>query len=306
VRHVRASEPGIAESTAQPFNPWLLLLLGVAAMYLPTYWAASQGLWQSDELEHGPIILVLVAWLFWQARKRIAAESTAPAHAFGWPLFAAGLVLYGFGRAFSVSSIEFASQLLIVASGLLLLGGYGALKAAWFPVFYMLFLIPLPASIVDAMTGSLKNWVSVLVVDLLYAMGYPIARAGVMISIGQYQLLVADACSGLNSMFSLTAVGALFIYFKARASRLHNAIMIGSILPIAFAANIIRVVILVLITYHGGDEAGLGFLHGAAGIVLMAAALAILFALDVLLAASLGKRTYARPDVPTTTSPSGN
>jgi len=283
----------MAVTLVQPFRPWLLLLVGFAAMYVPLYWAASQDLWQTDELGHSPIILGLTLWLFWQARHRIVAASTQPANALGWLLFAAGLLLYGLGRMFYVASIGFASQLFVVAGGLLLLGGAGALKAAWFPVLYILFMIPLPASVVDAMTGPLKGWISVIVVDLLYGLGYPIARAGVMISIGPYQLLVADACSGLNSMFSLAAIGALFIYFKGRTRRVHNAIMMVSILPIAFAANIIRVITLVLITYHGGDEAGQGFLHNAAGIVLMAAALGILFALDALLAATFDKQPRA-------------
>jgi exosortase/archaeosortase family protein len=75
----------------------------------------------------------------------------------------------------------------------------------------------------------------------------------------------------------------------ARPSRLHNALMLISIPPIAFVANIIRVMILVLITYHLGDEAGQGFLHGGAGMVLMLVALAGFFALDALLATVLGR-----------------
>jgi exosortase len=145
-------------------------------------------------------------------------------------------------------------------------------------------MIPLPGSLVDALTGPLKQWVSVIAENTLYAIGYPIARDGVVLTIGQYQLLVADACSGLNSMFSLSALGVVFMYITARASRLHNAIMLISILPIAFAANIVRVMALILITYHLGDEAGQGFLHGAAGIVLMIVALIILFMLDWVLA----------------------
>ena len=89
-------------------------------------------------------------------------------------------------------------------------------------------------------------------------------------------MLVADACSGLHSMYSLSALGTLFMYIMARRSRLHNAIMLASILPIAFVANIVRVIVLVLITYHFGDEAGQGFLHGAAGMVLMLVALRLL------------------------------
>ena len=104
-----------------------------------------------------------------------------------------------------------------------------------------------------------------------------------ILSIGPYQLQVADACSGLNSMFSLSALGTLFMYMMGRKRNLHYAIMLASILPVAFAANIIRVSTLVLVTYHLGDEAGQGFLHGAAGMVLVLVALMFFFLLDQVL-----------------------
>lgn len=284
-----ASNPGTALAPARPSYPWLLLAMGFAAMYVPLYWDASQTLWRHDEQEHLPIILVIVAWLCWQARHRIAAAAGAPARASGWLVFALGLLMYGVGRTFSVSSMAFLSQPLVLAGGLLLMGGTGSLRAVWFPVLYLVFMVPLPASVTDAITGPLKNWISLLVVDLLYAAGYPVARTGVMISIGPYQLLVADACSGLNSMFSLAAVGVLFIYFKARPRPVHNLLMIAAILPIAFATNIVRVITLALITVHWGDEAGQGFLHSTTGILLMPIALGILFALDGVLAAAFGR-----------------
>ena len=188
-----------------------------------------------------------------------------------------------------------ASQIFVIAGGLLLLKGMAALRAAWFPVFYLIFMIPLPGLLVDAITGPLKQWISTIVVSVLYAVGYPIAQSGVVISIGQYQLLVADACSGLHSMFSLTALGTLFMYIMRRKSPVHNGIMLASILPIAFVSNIVRVIVLVLVTYHLGDEAGQGFLHGAAGMVLMLVALAAFFALDSLLVALLPKQGQRSP-----------
>jgi exosortase len=128
---------------------------------------------------------------------------------------------------------------------------------------------------------------------MLFALGYPISSSGVILTIGQFQLMVADACSGLNSMFSLSALGTLFMYVMRRKSLLHNAIMLASILPIAFAANIVRVTLLVLLTYHFGDEAGQGFLHGAAGMVLMVIALLIFFVLDAAIASALRSRASA-------------
>jgi exosortase B len=265
--------------------PWVLALAGFAVMYAPSYWAAIGGIWQTDEMAHGPIVLAVVLWAFWQARGKVANAEAEPSYALGWPLFACGLLLYAVARVFSMSSIEFASQILVAASCLLLLRGPDALRAAWFPILYMVFLVPMPASFVDAVTGPLKQWISFIVVDLLHAVGYPIARAGVTISIGPYQLLVADACSGLNSMIGLAAIGVLFMHVTRRDSRLHTIVMLAAILPIAFFANVVRVTSLVLVTYELGDDAGQGFLHGAAGMMLFLVALAMLFVLDVVVAA---------------------
>lgn len=277
----------VAAQAHRPLQPWLWVALGAAALYLPSYWNAAQGLWQTDEFGHAPLILGIVAWLFWQTRHAVNQAPDAPRSGAGWLLLSLGLALYALGRTAGVSSVEFASQVLLAAAVLLLLKGTQGLRAAWFPVFYLIFMVPLPGTVVDALTEPLKHWISIIVVDVLHAVGYPIGRSGVMLTVGRYELLVADACSGLNSMFSLAALGALFIHIMGRQSRLHTALLVLAIVPIAFAANIVRVISLVLITYHFGDAAGQGFLHGAAGIVLMLVALLAYFALDWCLARAL-------------------
>ncbi len=270
---------------------WFIALAGYAAMYVPTFWWAANSIWQTDEQGHGPILLAVLVWLFWTQRRAIVEAPTRSLPVVGWPVFVLGLLVYVAGRAFGISILELGSQVLVVAGVLLLMKGLPALRVAWFPVLYLVFMVPLPGVLVDAVTGPLKQWISGIVVEVLHVVGYPIARSGVTISIGQYQMLVADACSGLHSMFSLSALGTLFMYITARKSVLHNVIMLASILPIAFAANIIRVIILVLVTYHLGDEAGQGFLHGAAGMALMLAALAMFFALDVVLSRFIRERS---------------
>jgi len=262
---------------------WLVALGGFAAMYLPLYWWAANGIWKSEEQGHGAIILAVMLWLFWTLRHEIDQTPVKPVPALGWSLFGVGLFVYFVGRVFDISILEFASQPLVVAGALLLMRGTAAIRLAWFPLLYFIFMIPLPGILVDAITGPLKSQIANIVESLLYALGYPIARSGVILSIGQYQLQVADACSGLHSMFSLAALGTLFMYLMGRRSWPHRAIMLASILPIAFAANIVRVITLVLVTYYLGDEAGQGFLHGAAGMVLMLVALVFFFFLDWLL-----------------------
>ena len=261
--------------------PWLVAMVGFGAMYVPSYWAAAHGLWQTDEFGHAPIILVTALWLFWRVREKLQAVRYEPLASLGWTLLTLGLLLYGVGRGFNMWSAEFMSQPLVIAALILLLKGPAALRVAWFAVLYLMFMVPLPAPLVDAVTGPLKQWISVIVVDALYAVGYPISRTGVSVTVGQYQLLVADACSGLNSMFSLAALGTLFMYIMARRNWLHNGIVLAAVLPIAFCANIVRVIALVLVTYHFGDEAGQGFLHGAAGLALFLVALALFVALDL-------------------------
>lgn len=259
--------------------PWALALAGFIAMYVPVYWWAAHTIWQTEEQGHGALVLLIVLWLFWTLRQPLAAlpDRASPV---GWPVMLIGLLVYLAGRVFNLSIFEFGSQVFIVAGCLLLLKGAPALRVGWFPVLYLIFMVPLPGVLVDAVTGPLKQWISAIVEQVLFTAGYPIAREGVTMTIGQYQLLVADACSGLNSMFSLSALGTLFMYLAARKSIAHNSVMLLSILPIAFAANIVRVIVLVLVTYHLGDEAGQGFLHGMAGLLLMFVALVIFFVLD--------------------------
>ena len=276
-------------ATTSPYLAWWVAIGGFAAMYIPLYWWAVEGshgiggIWQTEEHGHGAIILAVMLWLFWTLRKEIDATPVQPAPKLGWPLFVVGLFVYFVGRVFDISILEFGSQPLVVAAALLLLRGTPAIRVAWFPLIYFIFMIPLPGVIVDAITGSLKGLIANIVESLLYVVGYPIARSGVILSIGPYQLQVADACSGLHSMFSLTALGTLFMYMMGRKSNLHLGIMLAAILPIAFVANIVRVITLVLVTYYLGDEAGQGFLHGAAGMVLMLVALLFFFFLDLVL-----------------------
>lgn len=279
-----------------------LVLLAFLTLYGPVYAWALETIWQSEEHGHGTIVLAVVVWLFYRERELIVSR-IGQGSPLGWPLLVLGLLIYLGGRVLDFSIFVFAAQLPILSGLLLLLGGRELLKRVWFPLLYLVFMIPLPGFVIDAATSNLKQYVSVIAEELLYFAGYPIARTGVTLTIGQYQLLVADACSGLNSMFSLTALGVLYMYIMQRRGIVHNTVMLLLIPPIAFAANIIRVIILVLITYHLGDEAGQGFLHGLAGMVLMLVALLSFIAMDALL--MLVGRLFRRQDaLKSTSSPS--
>ena len=267
---------------------WWPVILGLLVLYVPTYWTLAHGLWNEDDHAHGPIVLAVSLFLIWQ--KREVFLTTSPESrpggaqaALGWALLVVGLLAYALGRSQGILLFEVGSQMPVIIGALLITLGFRSVRALWFALFFLLFIIPLPGIIVDTATGPLKQYISVIAEQVLYAAGYPIARSGVTLTVGPYQLLVADACSGLHSMFSLSAMGLLYLYLMQRTSTARNLIIMAAILPMAFAANIVRVMVLILVTYHMGDEAGQGFLHGFAGIMLFVIGLLGLFVLDWLL-----------------------
>ena len=266
-----------------PINTWWPVVLGLLVLYVPTYWMLAHGIWGSEEQAHGPIVLLVALFLIWQRRAMLMADDGAPSRveaAIGWALLVVGLLAYALGRSQDILLFEIGSQIPVILGALLVTLGVRAARALWFALFFLLFMIPLPGFVVDAATGPLKQYISVIAEHVLYAAGYPIARSGVILTVGPYQLLVADACSGLHSMFSLSAMGLLYLHLMQRTSLACNLIIMAALLPVAFAANVVRVMVLILVTYHLGDEAGQGFLHGFASIMLLIVGLLFLFVLD--------------------------
>lgn len=261
--------------------PWWICVVGLLALYVPTLIDLVRNIWTTEEQSQGPIVLAICAWLSWRAWPRVNDSEAGPtAPVTGWFLVAIALLLYAFGRSQRILSSQTLSVVFLLPGLILLLRGPRQLKAAAFPLFFMIFLIPLPATMVDAITQPLKLAVSSVATSVLFALGYPIARTGVILQIGQYQLLVADACAGLHTLFSLEAMGLLYLNVVRHTSLLRNIMLAILIVPISFAANVIRVIVLALITYHFGDEAGQGFLHGFAGLVLFMTALMFIIATD--------------------------
>lgn len=285
-----AAVEGTAKGVPQPVVPpgidpvaSALLLLGFAALYLPTYAGLAQRVWPSDEQGHGPIILAIGLWLLYGQRHALAGLPARPDKVSGSVFLLCGVLMYALGRTQGMLVLEVLSLHLVVIGLLLLFLGWRALRLVWFALFFLLFAVPLPSSLVATVTAPLKTAVSAVAAKLLYGLGYPVARSGVVLSVGHYQLLVADACAGLNSMFTLEALGLLYMNLMHYTSAARNVTLALLIIPISFVANVTRVLILVLVTYHFGDAAGKGFVHGFAGMVLFIVGLALILLTDKLL-----------------------
>jgi exosortase B len=257
-----------------------LLTAGIGLLYIPAYLDLARTIWATDEQGHGPIILAVSLWLLYIKRHELAAVPAQPMAWLGWPLVVFALLLYALGRSQDIIMFEIAAQIVLLIGLLLLFRGARALRVVWFPLFFMIFMIPLPEALVAAVTAPLKSAVSAVATNMLYQLGYPVGRSGVIMTVGPYQLLVADACAGLNSMFTLEALGMLYMNLMKYTNPVRNVALALLLVPTAFAANIVRVMILVLVTYHFGDQAGQGFVHGFAGMVLFMVALMFMLVLD--------------------------
>lgn len=285
-----------APGPAPAWFKWFLIAAGLVAMYVPSLATLFRGIWSTDAQAHGPIVLGLSGWLLYRKWPAMARASVGhQPSAWGWPVFVGGLLLYVVGRSQDILVFEIGSMLWLLTGLILLLGGLAALKVQWFTLFFMLFMIPLPGPLVDAVTLPMKLAVSVVAEHVLYGLGYPIARLGVILQIGQYKLLVADACAGLHTLFTLEALGLLYLNIVRHDSLVRNVALGLLIVPISFCANVIRVMVLTLITFHFGDAAGQGFLHGFAGMVLFVTALTLIMAVDSLLQWGVNRRHDARP-----------
>jgi exosortase len=267
------------------------LIIGVAAILLPTMIEVGQFNWTTEQGGHGPIVMAIGLWLLWRETKSSQAPRK-PGNLMIGSLFLAGLLaIYLVSRITGILEIEaLAMYGALIVAAYMLFGG-ALIRSIWFPLLYLALTLPPPDSVVAAVTQPIKIAISEWAVSLLYALGYPIASSGVTIQIAQYELLVAAACAGLNSIISLGAICLFYGYLRHRTNLLAFAVIALSVIPIAVFSNFIRVIILILITYYLGEAAAQGFLHDFAGLTMFAVALLSVFVIDAIFTRLLHLRT---------------
>jgi exosortase len=260
-----------------------LLVAGSVALWAPTFWRLHAQVWQIDPYSQGPLAVAMAVLLFvvkvrqpryQQAR---AAGSPQPLVSLAWLLPA--LALQVLGRSQGVLALEVLALPLWAIGITVGFWGAPAARVLWFCYAFLLFSVPLPPVLVDAVTQPMKIAVSWAAEAVLSAAGVMVAREGVILHVGWYRLLVADACAGLHSLFTLEAIGLLYLNLVRHPSPLRNLLMALFIVPVAFFANVLRVLVLVLATLVWGDAAS-GPMHDLSGLLLFALALGLIVLAD--------------------------
>lgn len=261
----------------------IVLAFGLLIFCVPTMIFVVRQSWTGEEGAHGPIVLVTGLWLLYRRWKEISGFAAPAPSGTVWMLLAVLVPLQIFTRITQIVEIEGYLMYAIMLVVLYSLVGIEAMKRLWFPLFYLAFIFPPPETVVAFITVPMKIWLSEAAIWFLDLFGYPIGGEGVRIYIGQYELLVAAACSGINSIISLSAISLFYIYMRHQAHWRYALLLVLLIVPVALVANFFRVLILILLTYHAGEAAAQGFLHNFAGILMFGIALVTIFALDILL-----------------------
>lgn len=261
----------------------VILLLALAVFIVPTMRFVAQTGWSGEEGAHGPIILATGLWLLWREWQPIKHLARPGPSRWVFVLLAVFIPLFVFARITQIVEIEGYVMYAVLLAVLYSIVGSRVMKLLWFPLLYLAFAFPPPETLIAALTVPLKIALSQWSIIVLRLFDYPIGGEGVRIFIGQYELLVAAACSGLNSLISLTAITLFYVYLRHQAEWRYALLLVLLVIPIALFANFLRVLILILLTYYAGEATAQGFLHNFAGLFMFAIALGIMFAMDELI-----------------------
>ncbi|MEL6486281.1 MAG: exosortase V [Pseudomonadota bacterium] len=265
--------------------------VGLLIITLPTWHYVTTVNWASEQGSHAPLVLASGLWLLVRMLgETLAVQQRPPA---GYSIAAIGVMAMALlaCRAAAVIELEVYALYGLFVAVLYAFIGWRALATLWFPLFYLLFAVPVPESLIALITNPLKLWITDTAVELLYFLGYPIASAGVTIQIGQYQLLVAQACAGLNSLITLSALTLFYVYISHRSEWRYMSALTLIVIPVAIFSNLVRVLILVLLTYYVSEAAAQGFLHNFAGMTTFVIGLVTIFLVDKLFQQILSRFT---------------
>lgn len=244
----------------------LLPLVPLAALYGPVVADMARD-WLSDpNWSHGPLIPLVAGWLVWQRRRELRALEARPSW-WGMALLGAGAAMYLLGTA-AAEWFTLRSSLVVAIAGLVLLfGGARWLRALWFPLGFLLLMVPLPYLIYDRIAFPLRLLASRLAAGALFVLGVPCVREGNVLRLPGADLQVVDACSGIRSLVALLSLALLLGYLELRGWPRRVALVLLAV-PAALLANALRLVASGLLAYLVGPAAAQGLFHEAAGLAV--------------------------------------
>jgi exosortase len=247
--------------------------LAFAVLAAPTLLANARQSWSGEQGAQEPIVLAIGLWLLarqWPAMRRAASPTSIAVASI---LFAAAGLLYVLGRVWDQFELESYGLYALAVVGLYATVGASGLRRGWFPAAYLILALPPPYTLTWFLTSHLRLITTEAAVAIFQGFGFSVVRDGLNILIDQYNLSVQDACSGMNSLFSLSAVGVVYVYLRRGPQWWYFALMAGPIVLFAIFGNFVRVLVVIALTHYCGDAVAQGFLHEGTGFLTFLVAL---------------------------------
>jgi exosortase len=267
-----------ARSLSWPAIAWFAILIIVVYFPILRHLVLQ---WSVDEdVGHGFFVVPVAAFIVWQRRERLLEIEWKPA----W--WGAALMLWGvFQSVIGTLGAEMFLQrtaMLITLVGLLLVfGGTALVKELAFPLTLLLFMIPIPTVVFNQITFPLQLFASRVAEFTLGVIGIPVLRDGNVLELASQKLSVAEACSGIRSLLSMSFLALVYAYFFDKKVWMRWALLLGT-LPLVILANSGRVTITGILSEFNPELAG-GFFHSLEGFVIFAIDFVMLIVLHTLI-----------------------
>jgi exosortase len=266
--------PSRARNTQFALGSALICLL-VATVYYHVLGKLVTDWWMIPDYSHGFLVPVFAAYLVWEKRSVLRATPIAPAWS-GIAVMALGLVVLLLGVYGSELFLSRVSLIILLAGLVLCFAGWQFLLQVRFVLLVLLLAIPLPAIVFNQITFPLQILASKLASNLLPLFGVPVLREGNVIELPLMKLEVAEACSGIRSLMSLFTLAVFYGYFMDKSVWRRSALVLASI-PIAIAANAVRILGTGLCVQYWDPDKALGFFHEFSGWVIFLISLVSLY-----------------------------
>jgi exosortase len=242
-----------------------------------TYWLIIPGLlaqwWNEPEYSHAFLIPIVSGALAWSRRDALRRTDIRPGY-WGLALMVFALLVYVTGKVGADLFLQRLSFVLMITGGVLFVAGAGVLWTLLFPLAFLVLMIPLPGIVFNSIAFPLQLLAAQLSSVALEAVGVPVFREGNVMHLAAASLDVEEACSGIRSLLSLTALGVLYSHL-AFSTWTPRILLMLLVTPIAIAANVVRVFVAGLLAHYVSVETALGVFHTAGGwsVFLMASVL---------------------------------
>ncbi len=262
--------------TINPTAIWLTVVLFAffVLAYFPVWKRLVLAWSSSDEYSHGFFIVPICIYILWR-KKEILAEIPGRPSSWGLGLVILSLLLYLLAHFAEIVTLASFSMVLLLAGIIIYLYGFLMLKQLLFPLFLLLFMIPIPAQIYSSLTIPLQLFVTKVSVLIGTLLGVPAYREGNVIHLPNRTMQVVQACSGLRSMISLLTLSAILGYFTLKSNFLRTILFFSGI-PAAIVVNIIRVLLLIAAFYYLNYDLTSGPTHTVFGMTIFILALLLI------------------------------